>query len=186
MKNESSVPLMIGLALMVGLFVYYFFQPDHLEDLSSREVAQKCTTDMATKFHIHSHLTIMANKKLVPVPVNIGIEQNPSCLHSLHTHDETSVIHVESPVKKDFTLGDFFFLWEKPLSSDRILDFATDSDHGLKMYINGRESTEFDQLVLQDYEDIFLDYYALSEGPDDVPGPFNWSAWEKQSAQEGD
>src|SRR5262249_53559585 len=38
----------------------------------------------------------------------------------LHTHDETGVIHIESPEKRTFTLGNFFDIWKQPLSADQV------------------------------------------------------------------
>jgi hypothetical protein len=44
------------------------------------------------------------------------------CIYWLHTHDETGIIHIESPIKKDFILGQFFDLWKKKLENPIIFD----------------------------------------------------------------
>jgi hypothetical protein len=38
----------------------------------------------------------------------------------LHTHDETGVIHIESPVQRTYTLGNFFDEWGQQLGPDQI------------------------------------------------------------------
>jgi hypothetical protein len=38
----------------------------------------------------------------------------------LHTHVPDGVIHLESPVRRGFTLGDFFDEWGLPLSTDQV------------------------------------------------------------------
>ena len=38
----------------------------------------------------------------------------------LHTPDRTGVIHIESPVQRTYTLGEFFDIWGQPLGTDRV------------------------------------------------------------------
>ena len=42
------------------------------------------------------------------------------CLYWLHTHNATGVIHVESPVQRVYTLGQFFDIWGQPLSTTQV------------------------------------------------------------------
>jgi len=144
------------------------------ESLTSRQVVMQCTTDMATQFHIHAHLVMMIDKQNVPVPAEIGIDDATQCMHSIHTHDDTGVIHIEAPVQKDFTLADFFYIWGKSFNKDQIMDSKVDATHGLKMYVDGKEVQSFENLVLQDTQDIFIDYYLLKDGPDAVPAFYPW------------
>ena len=62
-------------------------------------------------YHIHTHLDIFVDGKNYTVPALIGITNN--CFYWLHTHDQSGIIHIESPVKRDFNLGQFFDLWNK-------------------------------------------------------------------------
>lgn len=52
----------------------------------------------------------------MPLPRSIGIpgtEANPTCFYWLHVHAlYPDIIHVESPVNKIFTLGQFFDVWK--------------------------------------------------------------------------
>ncbi len=87
-----------------------------------------CQTSEQTIFHIHAHLTILVNGAPRQVPAGIGIPgarvqntaQGPfigsgTCFYWLHTHAADGIIHIESPVQRTFTLGDFFDEWGQPL-----------------------------------------------------------------------
>lgn len=124
-------------------------------ELSSREVALSCTTDMATAFHIHPELKIFINGQEVVIPENIGIK--PYCMNALHTHDDLPLIHVESPVQKDFTLGDFFAVWEKNFNSMEILDFKATEAGQVKITVNGEEVDTFENTILRDKDKIVIE-----------------------------
>jgi len=89
-----------------------------------------CQTSEQTLFHIHTHLTIFVNGQQRQVPAGIGIPaaaatQTPAgpfvdsgrCFYWLHTHAADGIIHIESPVKRTYTLGEFFDEWGQPLSA---------------------------------------------------------------------
>jgi hypothetical protein len=38
----------------------------------------------------------------------------------LHTHAADGIIHTESPVKRIYTLGEFFDIWEQPLDREHV------------------------------------------------------------------
>jgi hypothetical protein len=92
-----------------------------------------CQTSEQTLFHIHAHLTIFVNGSPRQVPAAIGIpgaraQQTPDgpfigtgdCFYWLHTHAADGVIHIESPVRRVYTLGDFFDEWGLPLGTDQV------------------------------------------------------------------
>lgn len=41
-------------------------------------------------------------------------------IYWLHTHDASGVVHIESPVRCGFTLGELFDLWGQPLGPQRV------------------------------------------------------------------
>jgi hypothetical protein len=91
--------------------------------------------------HIHQHLAIFDRGKAVAVPAGIGTrEANTSspCLFWLHTHAGDGVIHVESPTKDAFTLGQFFDIWGQPLSRTKVTTLKADATHQIRAYVNGR------------------------------------------------
>jgi hypothetical protein len=94
----------------------------------------QCDTTERVAYHIHQHLAVFVNGQPRGVPEGIGIAaprqtQNTSdgpfvvsggCFYWLHTHDRTGVIHVESPTEQAFTLGNFFDVWQQPLSANQV------------------------------------------------------------------
>jgi hypothetical protein len=91
-----------------------------------------CQTSEQTVFHIHTHLTVFVNGKQLQVPAGIGIPgavatqtqagsfiDSGSCFYWLHTHAADGIIHIESPVQRTYTLGEFFDEWGQPLGPDQ-------------------------------------------------------------------
>jgi hypothetical protein len=92
-----------------------------------------CQTGEQTVFHIHAHLTIFVNGSPRQIPAGIGIPgaqaqntaQGPyvssgTCFYWLHAHAADGIIHIESPVQRTYTLGDFFDEWGQPLGPNQV------------------------------------------------------------------
>jgi hypothetical protein len=89
-----------------------------------------CDTSEQLVFHIHAHLQIYVGGKQQLVPAGIGIGPplqmigdvvvGGSCFSWLHTHDESGIIHIESPLMQTFVLGNFFDIWGQPLSTTQV------------------------------------------------------------------
>ncbi len=129
---------------------------EKVQNSPSHDVALSCTTDMATVFHIHSMLSIVINGAKQVIPANIGVSD--ACMHPLHTHDDLGTIHIESPVQKDFTLGDFFAVWGKDFSSSKILDNTTDASHAITISVNGVKVETFENTILKDKDQIVISF----------------------------
>ncbi len=117
-------------------------------------LVKSCTTDMATTFHIHSHITIIINGEEQTIPADTGISS--TCLHPIHTHDETGIIHMESPVKEDFTIADFFQVWGKALTPTKVLNTTVDAEHQLKLFSDGKEIATGAQTVMHDHQSLAI------------------------------
>jgi len=157
----KSVAIVLAL-LIVGFGLVLLFPRESentvqtTSDRTSREVALDCTTDMATKFHIHPTITIVANGENQVVPADIGIRGG--CMNALHTHDMSGLVHVESPERRDFTLGDFFAVWEQPFTRNGILSYALDEDHQIQVTVNGIDVETYEDTVLSDNAVIVITY----------------------------
>lgn len=92
-----------------------------------------CQRTEQTIFHIHAHLTIFVNGSPRQVPAGVGIPaaqsqntaQGPfigsgTCFYWLHTHAADGIIHIESPVHRTYTLGNFFDVWGQPLGPHQV------------------------------------------------------------------
>jgi hypothetical protein len=88
--------------------------------------------------HIHVHLDVLADGKPMPVPANIGIDAARRGISPLHSHDDSGVIHIESPVKRQFSLGEFFTEWGVSLSSANIGGLHATDGKTVRAYVNGQ------------------------------------------------
>ncbi len=111
---------------------------------------------MATQFHIHPHLKISINGQEERIPKDIGIK--PLCMNSLHTHDDSGTLHVESPEKRDFTLSDFFAVWNKIFNKDQILGYKVDEKYLIRETVNGKEVQTYENTILIDKDEIIIYY----------------------------
>jgi hypothetical protein len=85
-------------------------------------------------FHIHAHLTIFVAGLPREIPYGVGIvpplevestSQGPFAAGGvgffwLHTHAADGIIHIESPVERTYTLGNFFDIWNEPLGPQHV------------------------------------------------------------------
>ncbi len=119
--------------------------------------------------HWHPGLTIKIDGETIPIPTNIGLSVGKVVDTSLsgmrmsptHTHETDGTIHLENnnPSKKpeSLTLGYFFYVWDKQFSSTCIFEYCTDKGE-LKMYVNGVENNEFENYIMQDKDEILIEY----------------------------
>lgn len=153
--------IVIVLVILIGISIWWKPKAEQVktektQEMTSREVALLCTTDMATTYHIHPELSIVIDGVEVPIPANIGIQ--PTCMTSIHTHEGGGVIHVESPVQKEFTLGDFFAVWQKEFSKDQILDRVATDTTEIVVSVNGERVDTYENTILKDKDKITILY----------------------------
>ncbi|HEY8703349.1 MAG TPA: hypothetical protein VIL98_01250 [Gaiellaceae bacterium] len=89
-----------------------------------------------TVLHIHQHLDLYVNRKRVTLPALIGIYDN-SYITEVHVHDTTGVIHIESPTRRTFTLGQLFGEWGVKLTASCVGRYC---GH-VKWWVNGKRMT---------------------------------------------
>jgi len=102
-------------------------------------------------FHVHAHLAMYINGQQKVVPYGVGIVPpyqlqgtaggefvaGGTKYYWLHTHDETGVIHIESPVQRTYTLGMFFDIWKQQLSATQIGPYTG----AVTAFVNGQKFT---------------------------------------------
>ena len=112
--------------------------------------------------HWHPQLTIYVKGVKQDIPANLGIGPqfagtngyDPQMqMAAVHTHDDLPLIHLEfmsGPVRKeDVTIGQFFKIWGKDMRS-----FGSN----MRMTVNGRENTNYENYVMHDGDNIELQY----------------------------
>jgi hypothetical protein len=122
-----------------------------------------CQTDPAAEInigghnnlvsHIHANLDIMIDGTKEQIPSNIGI--GAGIMRPVHTHDSSGELHIEGPCVRDFTLGDFFSIYEETFNSECIFD---NCDGEVTLTVNGATSEDYENHVLRDGQDIVISY----------------------------
>jgi hypothetical protein len=111
----------------------------------------ECGATEQLAYHIHAHLAVYENGQPRALPGGIGIPgsqvvqtaEGPvaaggQCIYWLHTHAPDGIIHVESPTKRIYTLGDFFGEWHQPLNANQVAD----AKGHVSAFVNGKPWTK--------------------------------------------
>jgi hypothetical protein len=148
--RQDGLSSSLSLAIFVGAFVVVSttaldFSFPVVQDVFSSTLnltavdGIRCDTMEFTKFHVHAHLDIIVDGKPFIVPSQIGIDPYGRCLYWLHTHDDSGIIHIESPVEREFTIGNFIDIWGQTFNTTHLFDTDVFNDINgvLNIYVNG-------------------------------------------------
>jgi len=124
--------------------------------------------------HIHVHLDVLADGKPVAVPANIGIDAARRGISPLHTHDDSGVIHIESPVKREFSLGEFFTEWGVSLSADNIGGLRATDGKTVRVYVNGQPRTGDPAAIIFNQHDEIALIYGAPQPTETPPGTYEF------------
>jgi hypothetical protein len=120
--------------------------------------------------HIHAHVTITDDDIPLTIPANVGHSEVKHFAAQLHTHDTSGIVHVESPTRTDFTLGQFFTEWDVALGPDHIGGLHDE----LTVWVDGRRYIGNPASIrLRDLEQIDLVMTSIGHVPHE-PAPFVW------------
>ncbi len=179
-RNALIVVMVAVLVLLIGLLIHRLVTPAPAPRPTYGS-GMTCDPKVQTGLRYNLNVQIIVNGTAEPVPANVGIEK--SCLYWLHTRDASGVIAVESPPGHTYELGDFFYVWSqtpndsiaagKPqLTATKFFGKPIDKQHPLTVYVDGKQYRgDPDELVLQDRENIWLEYGK----PLVTPTPFDFT-----------
>lgn len=117
---------------------------------------------IATKgLHWHPKLTITINGKNQDLPANIGLGAVHKKIHTHDTDAKDGVVHIEAEgvvTKDDTKLGNFFKIWGKEFTSNKIFDKTNNSEKKVKMTVNGKGNKDFENYLMKDGDQIEIRY----------------------------
>jgi hypothetical protein len=108
------------------------------------------------KVHHHSLIHIYIDGLLVPVAPNIGIHK--PAYSSVHTHDQTGIIHMESDVPHKFTIGDFFAIWGVRFGNASLGNLVNKGNNKVHVYVDGKPIADPVHYVMKDQDNIVVGY----------------------------
>jgi hypothetical protein len=132
-----------------------------------------------TRLHIHQHLDVFVKGRRVTVPagIGIGIQGLQVFFSPLHTHDSTGVVHVESPVVKTFTLGQFLAVWGVRFTPRCLGGYCVHGANRIRVYSDGKPVTGDPRaLPLEEHEEILIAYGTKAELPKPIPSSYPFAA----------
>ena len=126
-----------------------------------------------TALHIHVHLDIWVNGKVITVPAAIGIPPSGG-ITPIHTHDDTGIIHIESPdAHATYTLGQLFDIWGVKLTNTSLGSYSDNSMQKLVVYSNGNKVNSPVNLAFKAHEEIAITYGTSQQLPT-IPATYNF------------
>ncbi len=135
--------------VLVGLFLYPRLTAPKVNGNSGGYGAPCLVSNLPLLQHIHPELTIEVDGKEEVIPQNIGLG---ACERALHTHDEVGIIHTEAQDKREYRLGDFFAVWNKPIERD---------GYALEITADGVAIQDPANLFFKDGQKIVMKYAKL-------------------------
>lgn len=130
-----------------------------------------------TTMHEHANVQIFVNGTQQTVPTDIGINASAGTIQSVHTHDDSGTVHLESSQARTFTLGEFFGVWGVRLTPSCIGGYCNDGQNQLRVYVDGEQQTgDPRDIALHDQSVIVVTYGTEKQLPDPIPSTFDFSS----------
>ena len=175
------MPLTVGsvfLVIFLGLIVAYYIASRGPGGVNGQPVANiKCDAGEQLSTHYHAHIAVLYKGTPVSIPAQVGILTNQNCFYWMHTHTTSGIIHIEAPkdsASRKFTVGDFFQIWNQPLSKKQVATFTVGKGDQLQMWVDGKPYTgDPRNIVLKSHENVVIEI-----GPPliDPPPTFDWTS----------
>jgi hypothetical protein len=132
----------------------------------------QCNNMEQLVFHIHAHLDIFINGQPHTIPSQIGITGR--CFYWLHTHDGSGIIHIESPAARDYTVGQFFDIWNKTSRNNQIFGDIANGKNTPTVYVNGNKvsaGVNYKNIKLNAHDEIAIVY---GKHPNNIPSKYTF------------
>lgn len=120
-------------------------------------------------YHVHALLSVYVDGEQVPVPANIGIDQQARYLSPLHTHTPDGVIHFEADDPAPFTLAQVFKVWGVAFAPDRLGGLTNQGAKTVQVYVDGRRIENPLGYELKDQDNVVVAYGEEGSFPTEPP-----------------
>ena len=179
-REWPIMPLTVGgvfTVIFVALIVAYYIASRGPGGIHGQPVANiKCDTGEQLSVHYHAHLTVIYRGEPAAIPANTGILTG-TCFYWMHTHTTSGIIHIEAPkdsATRQFTVGDFFAIWNQPLTAKKVATFNVGKGDEVKVWVDGKPYTgDPAKVVLKSHTQVVIEI-----GPPfiDPPPTFDWTS----------
>ena len=153
-------------SVLILTSIYYLNYPDDDEETENSylksEICYYALNGIVADHHYHLQLNITINDDRIEIPMNIGFEKdsegNTIFLHPIHTYDNSGRIHVETTKNATAELGFFFDIWGKEFTDNQILNYTSDNEYSIEIYMNGNKIETYEKTILEPYSFIEIFY----------------------------
>jgi hypothetical protein len=127
--------------------------------------------------HTHQHLDLYVDGAHVAVPAGIGIDTTARIISPIHTHDASGIVHVESPIVRDFTLGELFDVWGVRFDANCLGGTCAGDGRALSVFVNGQPiSIDPRSIVLEAHKEIVVAIGTAAQLPSPIPSSYQFPA----------
>jgi len=190
----SSEPLVRGTADNTGSLAWPAPPADQVAALT-RAAGLELENKESLVHHVHAHLDVFIDGEHRTIPAGLGIvitdaavhvdelDGQPTyggiqggdqpCISPLHTHDVSGIIHTESLVDVDNTLGQLFKEWNVRFDDMCVADFCTPKT-SIVLYVDGKKTPlqGASSIALSDQKEISV---VIGKNPERIPSQADFS-----------
>lgn len=184
-----------GISAVLALTVYWFMRPDRPVERPATlpgELRTEAPWNANTErlgdrldilglppaggaMHEHANIQIFVRGEKQTIPADIGIAGSTHA--SIHTHDASGTVHLESQEITEFTLGQLFDVWGVRLSPSCLGAYCNDAESRLRVFVNGQEATGSPrELIVENQAVVVVTYGTEEELPDPIPSSFDFAS----------
>jgi hypothetical protein len=160
MRIVVSAIIIMSIAGMAGI-LYFVYAPD-----------SSYNPDLNFALQLNARLNIAVGNQTARVPAGIGVQSSLWNYHGLDqygkngrapmfTIDNYGLVIVASSVVRNYTLGEFFQIWGKTFDGRCVQvgsNLYCNTDGILTMSVNGKPNFQYDKYVLQNQDDVLIDF----------------------------
>lgn len=173
--HPKTIAVYAIIALVAGGVGYWALQsitnptnpnPDYTISTTKNEGA--LASNQPVHWHPSLKITIKGSPQIITANTGVGQQYAGNPLYEssmgmtgLHTHDASGTLHWEiprPPRESDLRLGNFFSIWKKTFNKDCIFEFCNSAEGTVKMSVNGKPNTEFENYLVRDKDAIEIRY----------------------------
>ncbi len=171
MNKKTIISIIAVIAVIGGLLYWNKMWSESSKNAQVRELENSGDMISSKGIHWHPELKIIIRGEAITIPANIGIGMQYAgrplydpmmSMTNMHTHDDSGTLHwevMQGPVKKDdVRLANFFAIWGKKFDGNCIFESCNGSEGTVKMLVNGKENTEFENYLVNDKDKIEIRY----------------------------
>jgi hypothetical protein len=177
-NKKIKIWVMIGLVAAAAIGIGFAIATSKTHNVSALTIdGIQCNNVEQLIFHNHVHLDIFLNGQPYTIPSQIGIIPG-KCFYWLHTHEDSGVVHIESPLARNYTLGQFFDIWKNTVSGNYPTfssNTANDQTNATTIYVNGNKvnaGKDFKNINLNEHDEIAV---AIGKPPNNIPSKYTFS-----------